>query len=156
RERPLQHLVWLGLDGREHAPVVPVPAGSYFRHALAPDGRRDLIMGSEASSFQSILALADLERGVVSRISQPEESGTFAAWSPDGHQIAYYDDAARTLIVRSLVDGSHRTWLAADRAYKRLDGWSNDGKALLFQRLDAATKWDLWMLPLEGDSTPRA
>jgi Tol biopolymer transport system component len=37
-----------------------------------------------------------------------------------------------------------------DHAFKNVHGFTPDGRALLYSRLDAATKWDLWLLPPDG------
>ena len=76
-------------------------------------------------------------------------------FSKDGTQVAYYDEAHETIRVRSLVDGSAKTFLANDHAFKRVQAFMPDGRALLYGRLDAATKWDIWLLPLDGGA-PRA
>ena len=52
--------------------------------------------------------------------------------------------------------GSHtETYLASDPLFKQLDDWSHDGKYIVYDRQDPTTRWDLWVLPIEGDHTPR-
>jgi hypothetical protein len=41
--------------------------------------------------------------------------------------------------------------LPAGGDFRRLDGWTPDGKSLLLGRLDPRTNWDLWTLSLDGD-----
>ncbi len=146
---------WLDLEGREIAGA-PVPPGLYFGFWLSPDGRRAvMVVGSDNLALRAHVAVADLERGVLTRISEPAEGGATPVWSPDGRRVAYLDDMTQVIAIRSLVDGSRRTLAGSDRAYKRIDAWSRDGKYLLIERLDPATKWDLWLVPVEGDAPPR-
>jgi len=80
----------------------------------------------------------------------PPESATGAVFSKDGARVAYTNEENETIRVRSLVDGSLTTYLENDHAFKRPFAFMPDGKALLYGRLDAATKWDIWLLPLDG------
>jgi eukaryotic-like serine/threonine-protein kinase len=150
---PAQRLAWMDLAGHETG-IPGSPSGVYGYTTISPDGRRALL-GAVSDDFKGNVSLVDLERGVVSRLTPPTESASGPVWSPDGRRIAYLNES-HSLVVRSLVDGSSRSFLASDPAYKTLAEWSRDGRYLLFERLDAASKWDVWLLPLEGDSTPRA
>jgi len=150
---PAQRLSWMDLAGHETA-IPGFASGLYGNTIVSPDGRRALLE-SLSDDFKNIVSVVDLERGTVSRVTTPDESPTGPVWSPDGRRIAYLNMSNQTLVVRSLADGSTRSYLAADHAYKTLEEWSRDGRYLLFGRLDATTKFDIWLLPLEGDSTPR-
>jgi hypothetical protein len=57
--------------------------------------------------------------------------------------------------VGSLVDDSQKTYLQNDPAFKRLYGFTPDGRGLIYGRLDSATKWDVWLLMLDGSAPPR-
>jgi len=127
----------------------PLATGLYGFLSLAPDGRRALL-GDATDPTRIDLVLADLDRGVISRLTQSPENVGGAAWSKDGTQIAYLDQTSRTIKVHSLADGTTHELLADDHAFKRVYAWMPDGKALLYGRLDAVTKWDIWMLPIGG------
>ena len=127
----------------------PLPVGLYGSLSLAPDMHRAAIT-VQVDPTRIDLVLADLDRGVTSRLSQPPELVSVCRWSHDGSRIAYLDEMTRTLRVRSLTDGSMKSFLAEDHAFKRLYGWMPGDQALLYGRLDATTKWDIWMLPLDG------
>jgi len=150
---PMQALLWIDLEGRQ-TPIPGFADGPFFRVMTSPDGRRALLDGI-SDDRKGFIALADLERGTVSRLTPPAENASSAVWSPDGRRFAY-QDGSTAIVVRSFTDGSSRSYLASDHAYKSLAGWSRDGRYLVFARLDAATKWDVWLLPIEGDGTPQA
>jgi Tol biopolymer transport system component len=153
---PNFRMVWTDLQGRvtSEVPLEPAP---YFVLRISPDGRRVALVRA-TSIHESDIWIVDLERGVATRFSQ--ESGACGApwWSPDGTRIAYSRDVLgpQRFIVRS-VDGAGpvQTYLESDPAFKELYGWSNDGRYLAYGRQDPATRWDLWLLPMEGDHTPR-
>jgi len=150
---PPQGLFWMDLAGHQ-TPIPGFAGGLYFYVIVSPDGRRALLSGV-SKNFDAAVSLVDVERGTVSRLTDPGEGAGSPVWSPDGRRIAYVKGSSGAIVVRSLVDGSIRSHLASDPAYKRLDEWSRDGRYLVIERLDATTKWDVWLLPVEGDSTPR-
>jgi len=127
----------------------PLATGVYGFLALAPDGHHALLSDLNDPT-RADLVLADLDRGVVSHLSQSPENVGGAVWSKDGTQIAYLDQTSRAIKVHSLADGSTHDLLADDRAFKRVYAWMPDGSALIYGRLDAVTKWDIWMLPVAG------
>ena len=127
----------------------PLAPGLYGLVSLAPD-MHHAALTLQVDPTRVDLLLADLDRGVTSRLSQPPELVSACRWSRDGSRIAYMDEMTRTLRVRSLTDGSTKDFLAEDHAFKRLYGWMPGDQGLLYGRLDATTKWDIWMLPLDG------
>jgi hypothetical protein len=50
---------------------------------------------------------------------------------------------------------SNQSFMEDDPTFKRLYDWTPDGRALVIGRQEAATRWDLWILPLDGDHKPR-
>ena len=146
-------VAWLDTEEREVG-APPVAPGPYSMVRVSPDGRRALLVAATEPN-RSDLLLADLERGVVTMVSEPPENPALPDFSPDGSRVAYIDETTRTIRIRSLGDRTVSVHLAGDPAYKRVNDWARDGRSVLYARLDAATKWDLWQLPLEGDSTPR-
>ncbi len=153
-EQAPSRLVWLDLQGRVAAST-PVPNGLYTRPELSPDGKRALLIGTDAG-LQNFIALADLDRGMVSRVTPSDVQATEMIWAADGNGFAFIEENNRSqIVVRSLLDDSKRAYVTSDPAFKRLDAWSADGRFLLFERLDSATKWDVWVLPLDGSGPPR-
>ena len=137
--------------------AVPIEPAPYYNLQISPDDRRVALV-RVASSQQSDIWIADLERGVVTRFSQEEGSCQSPTWSPDGKRIAYSVGqlGPQRFIVRPADgSGSAETYLESDPLFKELYGWSHDGRYLAFGRQDPVTRWDLWVLPIAGDHTPR-
>jgi len=150
------HLVWSDLHGENLKPIPMVP-GRYISVDLAPDERRAVLQTGVRMGVAD-LWIADLERGVVTRLTHDTNENDGAQWSPDGTRIAY--TAAQTggaqKIVVSAVDGSsNQTFLEDDPSFKFLFDWTPDSRALVFGRQEAATRRDIWILPLDGDHKPR-
>ena len=140
---------WYDLLGGHDLGATPVPPGLYAAVTLAPDDHRALL-SVWSDPTRTDLLIADLDRGVTSRLTQPPEAADIGVWSRDGTRIAYLDGETESIRVRSLVDGSMRVFLADDHAYKRVMNWTPDGTCVIYGRLDPVTKWDLWLLPVDG------
>jgi len=70
--------------------------------------------------------------------------------APGSHRRHSYD------LYRKSAGGVGAEELLLKSAQTKLpDDWSRDGRSILFQSLDPKTSWDVWILPLEGDRTPR-
>jgi Tol biopolymer transport system component len=149
-------MAWFDMGGHEveHVPIAP---GAYVGVSLSPDGRSALV-GHMTSRTESELLVVDLERGTTNRISNEQVVENFA-WAPDGKRVAYTDGGGGggQRIIVAPADGSApgETVMPAGGDFRRVYGWTPDGKALIIGRLDSQTKWDVWVLPLEGDRQSR-
>ncbi len=148
-------LTWVDREGGSEEPVGE-PA-DVAATALSPDGRwLAMALKSTGSSFSDIW-VRDLTRGVTSRFSFGEESDENPVWSPDGSRIAWgtqkggqFDIAVKT------VGGTGEEEILLEAEGNQFpSSWSPDGKSLLYITLDPETSWDMDVLPLEGDRTPR-
>ena len=103
------------------------------------------------------LWIADLERGMVTRFTNEPGVIESVEWSPDGTRIAYElnDNSPQIFKVKSLVGDTVGTFLDSDPLFKNFHSWTPDGRSIIYSRLDPETQWDLWVLPLDGDRTPR-
>ena len=131
----------------------PLPPAVNLGVELTSDDHHAMLQVSTEPT-RTDLVMADLDRGVTTRITQTPTNVSSAALAWDASKVAYDDEITNTINVRSLADGSVRTLLPNDHAFKRALGWSPDGRALLVSRLDPATKWDVLVVPVDG-SAPR-
>jgi len=94
---------------------------------------------------------------VVTRFTDEPGQIENVDWSPDGTRIAYEwnNKSPQVIKVRSLVGDTLETFLDSDPLFKNLHGWTPDGRSIIYSRLDPQTQWDLWVLPMDGDRTPR-
>jgi serine/threonine protein kinase len=150
-----QRMAWVDFTGREIAPI-PLAPGPYAFGSIAPDDRRVALTRFE-SAVASDIWIADLERGVATRFTDEPGTNTAPGWSPDGTRIAYMwtDNSPQRLKIRLLVGDTVTSFLESDPLFKRFHCWTPDGRSIIYSRLDPATQWDLWVLPLDGDHEPR-
>jgi serine/threonine protein kinase/Tol biopolymer transport system component len=151
------HLVWADMNGKVIAPV-PMAPGPYVRVRVSPDQRHALLQ-SASGIFASDIWVADLERGVVSRVSYETGQEEGGLWSPDGTRATYtsapYGSAPKIVVVNVGAGAATENFLEDDPAFKWIHDWTPDGRALVFGRQEAATRRDIWILPLDGDQKPR-
>jgi Tol biopolymer transport system component len=150
-------LVWLDRSGREQG-TVPVPAGRYEKMAFSPDGRR-VVAVKRTSPNNVDLWMIDLERGHSTRFTSEPQSriGGVPAWSPDGRRVAFSSNrSGPTNIYQMHVDaiGAEEPLYQTSDLFKETKSWSHDGRFLVFEIADAVTRWDLWLLPMDGDRSP--
>ena len=154
-DKATQRLAWFDFAGKELA-ATTVPPGYYAGLKLSPDQHHALMTVVDAAQNEYI-GLADLERGVVAKVSPPDEAATFAVWAPDGQRFAFMRETGHQgFVVGSMLDDTRRDYLDSDPAIKRLDEWTADGKYLIYDRLGGPSKWDIWAVPLDGGGPARA
>jgi serine/threonine protein kinase/Tol biopolymer transport system component len=144
-------LVWVDRTGAS------VPASDIRRNftepALSPDGRR-LAVTVEGFTFD--VWVLEFARRTLTRMSFGEDDAS-ATWTRDGKRIAWSSSrgGVPNLFWRS-SDGSGSDERLTTSTHPQFpSSFSPDGKALLFVDGDRSTGADLWVLPLEGERTPR-
>jgi Tol biopolymer transport system component len=151
---PNTQLVWLDRSGRRQG-AVALPPGRYEGLSLSPDGER-VVVEKRSSATAVDLWMVELSRGVATRFTFRPSSGV-AVWSPDGSRIAFNSNQAGPWdIYQKLASGAgaEEPLFQSSALFKNLSQWSPDGRYLVFTQPDAATGWDLWLLPVEGDRKP--
>ena len=144
-------LVWFDLDGRRRG-TVPMPPGHYAGLQFSPDGRRIAVERRNSAASMDIW-VADLARGVATRVIFEPGVNVAPIWSPDGDRIVYSSNRAGPydLYVRSLSgSGQDEPLPKSTSVFTAPLVWSHDGRFILVQSFDVTTNWDVRVLTLDG------
>ncbi len=85
----------------------------------------------------SNIYVMDLEDKTAQRLTKGEAACGKPVWSPDGKRIAFMTDSAHTICAMD-ADGGNLTLLPLIKGPKEPEGWSPDGKCLLFTSITAS------------------
>jgi Tol biopolymer transport system component len=102
--------------------------------------------------------IADVDRGGASRFTSAPGQNQDVVWSPDGNRVVFSSNrnGPRDFFVKPASGAAPEEILHASTIqFKDPYSWSPDGKFIVFQQADPQTKDDLWLLPLDGDRTPK-
>jgi eukaryotic-like serine/threonine-protein kinase len=115
-------------------------------------------MGRLDAQGGSDIWIVDLQRNATSRFTFG--SGTPSAdpvWSPDSSRIIFRSARAGVydLYEKSTTGANDEAVRLASANSKAPTSWSHDGRFLLYHTVtDPKRKFDIWVLPLEGDRKP--
>ena len=146
-----RELVWVDREGSV-TPLTETPR-AFEAPRLSPDGRRIAITIRTANPDVWVY---DLSRSTLTRLTFDAEEDETAIWTPDSERVTFsaVRDGVRNLFWKP-ADGSASEELLSEQEYhSHLGSWSPNG-VLACQELHPTTGWDIWVLPLEGDSKPQ-
>jgi serine/threonine protein kinase len=153
---PNTRLAWLDRTGRDVG-TLAVPDGRYIELAFAPDGRRVSLVRSLSPNVSDIW-IADVARGGATRFTSLAGASSDVSWSPDGSRVVFANNhnGPRDFFMK-LANGAtpEEPFYASKAVFKDSRTWSPDGKFFMFEQLDPQTNRDLWLLPADGDRTPK-
>jgi dipeptidyl aminopeptidase/acylaminoacyl peptidase/predicted Ser/Thr protein kinase len=146
-------LAWMDREGK----VLSTAAedGNYSNVQLSRDERRLAVSLTEPERDSRDIFLVDLARGVRQRLTFDPSDERAAVWAPDGRHVIF-NSKGLNLYRRSADFGGTDEAIETDGVSKDPGDVSFDGKLLLFRRSGTNTNNDVWVVPLEGDRTPRA
>jgi Tol biopolymer transport system component len=119
---------------------------------ISPNGR---YLAVEIMTEGDDIWVIDLMRATPTRLTFESGEDETPAWSPDGEWIAYSSDRPgqpRT-IFRKRADGSgaeEKLWATDEHTH--VDGWTQDGRALIVTRTGGTTRNDVWLVPIGSDA----
>jgi len=152
----LGQLAWLDRSGRRLSSVGPPAPYDNFR--LSHDGRRLAVDVIDSHSGTSDIWTYDVERGAGTRVTHDPADDGSPVWTPDDGEIifsSYRSGFSNLFVIDASQPGKERLLLESHFDKVPYD-ISPDGRFLLFQQRNAATRFDLWVLSLSGkkEATP--
>jgi len=147
-----RRLTWVDRQGR--AEPIGAPARQYSAVRVSPDGKT-LAVAVDAANNN--VWTYDLARGTTTRLTFGAGNRDGPVWSPDGSRIAFgaEHDGPWNVTWQAANGSGAEERLANSPQIQSPGSWSPDGRSLVFMQMDPVTKYDLWLLPLEGDRHPR-
>jgi eukaryotic-like serine/threonine-protein kinase len=119
---------------------------------FSPDGKR--LARSNPAGPNRDLWVHDLGRDVATRLTFIENS-SYPIWTPDGRRITFSAGLPSPNLYWKAADGSGKEERLTTSAHSQFaSSFSPDGKLLVYIEVGSSGP-DLWILPLEGDRTPR-
>jgi Tol biopolymer transport system component len=152
----LSRLVWLDRTGKELGTVGP-PANSVSGR-LSPDGTRVALGLMDArSSTKPKLWIYETSRGTGTQLTYGDRVDLWPVWSPDGGRVVFASSRKGQwdLYEIDLREREQERVLLESGNNKLPNGFSRDGRFLLYEEFDPLTKSDIKVLPLAGDRRPR-
>jgi Tol biopolymer transport system component len=152
-------VTWVDASGKKlgnAGSLAPIVRGSW---AIFPGGDRVIVSVMNQKEGTPALWVQGVTRDTATRVTFSVAAEVSPLITPDGTQVLFgADPAGGTHIYASPVDGSTPPALVVSAANNQLPSdISPDGRWLFYQsnQNQAATKQDLWVLSLTGESKPR-
>jgi Tol biopolymer transport system component len=147
-------LMWASRDGKVVGSFRPHVGIHTF--SLAPDQERVIVEDFGGSGDLWIL---DRRRETVSRFTTDPGSETHPLWSPDGRRIAFTGGVAaegrRALMLKDASGVSESEVILKTPTATQLTDWSVDGRTLVFEQQSSDLGWNVGVVAVDGDRTPR-
>jgi eukaryotic-like serine/threonine-protein kinase len=154
---PDSHLVWFDRAGKQVGSLSE-PA-DYHHPSLASDDRRVAIEKTDPATGHHSVWIADVSRGLVSRLLFDRAGAHTPVWSPDGHRVAFASNRAGAGAIDIYVTrtdnvaGDERLLGSGEKVSQLPSDWSVDGRYLLYSRGQRPS--DLWVLPVAPLEKPQ-
>jgi Tol biopolymer transport system component len=151
--------IWImGADGSSPRPLI-ARAGDERYPSLSPDGRR-LAFTTRSAGEDVEIAVADLDSGAVTALTDNAEFDSSPSWSPDGRRIAFErgpagDDPGND-VWSMAADGADQRRLTTTAGLDEGPSWSPSGSRIAFTSARSGTS-DIWTMAADGtDQQPLA
>lgn len=131
--RPRTRLKWFDRRGRETADF---GEDTFYPHPeISPDGSRVAFQRVDPEAGNADIWIADLVRGLKTRLTFDQAIDSLPVWSPDGGRIAFASDRAgpSDIYIKEIGGGDPERRIGTSRFVMFPTGWSPDGRTILFQ-----------------------
>jgi Tol biopolymer transport system component len=146
----MNQLTWFDRQGKPSG-MVGQP-GPNRGVALSRDGTRAAVRDAATDAIGDIWTV-DFERGVRTRLTFRQSTGSYPIWSPDGSRIAFAAGNNLDSIFEKPSSGAtdERKLFEKVGSLNSPSDWSSDGRFLLFYTANSLkTGADIWLLPMDG------
>jgi Tol biopolymer transport system component len=127
--------------------------GKYGLARLSPDGRTVVLYREDpADATKGDLWLAEVQRGMFSRLTFHPAPNYSAVWSPDGSRVAFSGFASQVQIMSANGVGTPLTVTTEKVGMVR--DWSPDGHTLILQMQNSSTGMDIYSAPVSDKPQP--
>ena len=113
---------------------------THFSPAISPDGSRIAFDVDDPGSSTTQIWIADVSRGVRTRLTSGPGSNAGAVWSPDGSRIAFQSDRKHQagLYTRAATGGGTEQALIDTDNQSIPQAWSKDGRFIAYMDREGA------------------
>jgi serine/threonine protein kinase len=146
---------WVDRAGKVADRVAEATSATFAR--VSPDGARVAFDRVDEAGGVDIW-LAEMARGVTTRLTLDAARDEFPIWSPDGKRILFRSNRSGVFdLYERATDGTGDDRLVLHTGLEKWpDDWSHDGRYILYEERSIETRDDLWLLPVDGARTPIA
>ena len=129
--RARHQLTWFDRNGTKLGTLGEID--SYSNPAISPDGRR-VAVGVRTASESRDIWVFDVARNTPTRLTHHRADDFSPVWSPDGSRVAFSSDrnGVRDIYVTPSSGLGPDELLVKSDAAKNAEGWSADGRYLVF------------------------
>lgn len=149
--------IWImGADGSSPQPLIALPGDERYP-ALSPDGTR-LAFTTHPTASDVEIAVAQLNGGAVTAITDNAVFDSSPSWSPDGRRIAFErgpagDDPGND-VWSMAADGTDQRQLTTSAGLDEGPSWSPGGSRIAFTSTRAGSS-DIWTMAADGSDQQR-
>jgi eukaryotic-like serine/threonine-protein kinase len=123
---------------------------------MSPDGHRIVADISDPAVGTADIWIYDADRGAPVRLTTDLMNETQPIWSPGAQRVLFrWERGGSPNLYAKTVGSGAEEQLVVDPSPLTPEDWSPDGKWIAYVRNTRQTALDLWLMPLEGERTPR-
>jgi len=144
---------WYDRSGKLLGPVIA--PGAILEPAISPDEKTVVFQRMSGAGFD--LWLRDLARGTETRFTSDASRNVTPFWSPKSDRIVFASDrrGVMNLFQKGASGSGQDELLLTTGNTKNTTQWSRDGRFIVYIEVDPKTRFDLWVLPMEGSEKER-
>ena len=147
-------LTWRDRNGRSLGTLGP--EADYREVYLSPRGNWLMYTAADQATGNLDLWIQNPKAPAANRFTNDPDVDHVAAFSPDDREVIWEGHRGSALtIFRRRSDGADEPRKVRD--WNRGGGvndWSSDGKFVIYESQEVKTRYDLWVLPMQGDTEP--